>query len=1417
MPSYTFPWTRKWVPEKQSAPVDPEGFLLPTAEAASRYGTTAVELSALESVRCLVLLGEPGMGKSTALRDQAERDRAAGKRVAAIDLKTIENGEALTEELNEALSTGADILAIDSLDEGLLRVDTIFSTLLRRLRPHAKSVDQGRLHVRIACRAAEWPDGGAGRLAEIFEPDSVMVHELAPLTRADVALAASHVGLDEVEFIAEVVAREAVPFATRPVTLLMLLDMRRRGEALPNRQVELYERGCLRLCEEIDEKRRKTASDARHRLAVARRVAALLVYTRHSTIDTRPAHEAEHDALHIADIAGSVEVLDGREFPVNEPDVRDALETALFRSAGEGRYTFAHQTYAEFLAASYLVIRGLSEERILGIVRHPGSPGFVVPPQLAETAGWLASHEPTLFRMLVRDNPDTMLRSDVAAADPADRAALVDAYLTACADEKIHDWDQGRFRLYQRLAHPGLADQLRPWIQDRNRTGRVRSVALDIAEACATSALEGDLLAMVLDETEPCKVRSDALSALIPVLRDSNRQALVPVAIGAAGDDPSDELRGKALSLVWPDILDTPRMMESLIYPQRENLIGFYHAFLQNGLLDRLPDGDVRKALDGMARWIADNPKPLERGHRDFPRLAAHLLARGLEQLSDADVRDAVARLLINLNRNHDWYEWDRELQRLNPPALADRNQRRSLAQAMAPMLVDEHAAHHLFYHLPLLDPEDVEWSLVQLRQADSEAQKRLWSYVIWMLWRQDIEAFELIAQTAEVEPELHHRFTLWLDGIPLDSEAARTSRQTWEHNREHQEYMQRHAQREAFTCEVVRKLAANRLDFLDQGDPAGWWDLVRILQKQLEDGEGAAHVMSSLDAMAGFRCLDEPLRQRLLPAASWYVEHGDPAVNAEEEGDDEAGGERKNSWWNIANRHDWRADAGVLALGHLYRHEPAFVTTLSAEIWAKWAPAIAAFTWSDDDGSIADTLFPLCLAAARDATLAALRQRIATQVKGGDNEAFRLLHGCWDADLADIVVSVMSASGLNNQLLRNGLKLLLSHNHQLSQQLFEQASNLVPDADEGSVDNAATILSTVFLHDAAAHWAVINEIMGRNLPLARTFFLAIARQSGGSPSAGTLSQLPGSAWMTMYMFLVQHFPPGRDLEGGWVSPLDEAREFREGIIRYLADTGTSEAIGALESLRQQLPDQAPWLGWHLITARQRMVQKTWTPPTPSALLELVSRPLARLVRSGEELLGLILDSLSRLQVVLQGETPLARSLWNEAVDEDGEAAWSNKDENFLSDLVKKHLQEDIGRQGAVANREVEIRASKSADKGQRTDITVNAVMRQAGMADPLTIATVIIEVKGCWHAEVMTAMETQLRDRYMVDTNCSFGLYLVGWFVCDQWAKPRVGGRKPAADLTIDRLRQQLNDQASSLSDKGRTISAFVLDAAIH
>ena len=46
---------------------------------------------------------------------------------------------------------------------------------------------------------------------------------------------------------------------------------------------------------------------------------------------------------------------------------------------------------------------------------------------------------------------------------------------------------------------------------------------------------------------------------------------------------------------------------------------------------------------------------------------------------------------------------------------------------------------------------------------------------------------------------------------------------------------------------------------------------------------------------------------------------------------------------------------------------------------------------------------------------------------------------------------------------------------------------------------------------------------------------------------------------------------------------------------------------------------------------------------------------------------------------------------------------------------------------------------------------------------------TVIIEVKGCWNAEVKTAIPSQLVEDYLKPHNWTHGIYLVGWFICDR------------------------------------------------
>ncbi|HYN87456.1 MAG TPA: hypothetical protein VER55_02940 [Ardenticatenaceae bacterium] len=151
---------------------------------------------------------------------------------------------------------------------------------------------------------------------------------------------------------------------------------------------------------------------------------------------------------------------------------------------------------------------------------------------------------------------------------------------------------------------------------------------------------------------------------------------------------------------------------------------------------------------------------------------------------------------------------------------------------------------------------------------------------------------------------------------------------------------------------------------------------------------------------------------------------------------------------------------------------------------------------------------------------------------------------------------------------------------------------------------------------------------------------------------------------------------------------------------------------------------------------------------------------------------------------------------------------YTPKDEERLSDKVKQHLQQDLAERGIVVNREIQIRRGVTPGAGERTDIHVDAVTRgQDGAYDTITV---IIETKGNWHDELLTAMETQLVNRYLRDNQCRHGLYLVGWFNCEVWSsKPR--------DMTLEELQGRLDARAQSLSTGGLDIKAFVLDVRLR
>jgi hypothetical protein len=204
-------------------------------------------------------------------------------------------------------------------------------------------------------------------------------------------------------------------------------------------------------------------------------------------------------------------------------------------------------------------------------------------------------------------------------------------------------------------------------------------------------------------------------------------------------------------------------------------------------------------------------------------------------------------------------------------------------------------------------------------------------------------------------------------------------------------------------------------------------------------------------------------------------------------------------------------------------------------------------------------------------------------------------------------------------------------------------------------------------------------------------------------------------------------------------------------------------------------------------------------------------------VDSGEQLLEVVVESLERLQRKLHGHSPLVEFLWNKWGNGKGEAHWRPKDEDSLSNLIKSHIEEDLRRRAIILNREVEIRRSlgKEIRQGQETDIQVDAIARNPRHGE-LHRISVIIEVKGCWNKELTTAMREQLVDRYLAESDCRHGLYLVGWFLCDAWDNED-SRKSDTPRWPLQQAKEHFQEQAAQLSQGRFLIRSFILDAELR
>ncbi len=1405
-----FPWDRYWVPANSSIQMgglwdDTGGYLADPEDGfiGKHANSHLLKTDALLTRQsgCIVLWGEPGMGKSQTVRSFLP---TLGKvPLIALEFRDIPDAgrfERMTIETpawrDWLAGTHLLTLVVDGVDEGLIKITSFVSYLAGLL----KECPRDRLQLILACRSLEWSESEGQDLMRLWTAPKVTetragIFELCPLREKDVRLAAELIlgtakQASADKFLRSLRQRQLVGLATRPLTLKMLLREFREGAGFSKSHRQLYRRYSHDLCNEINPARQRSLRDrnvprlqvsAKHRERIAGRIASLLITCGRSAIWTGVPGQAAASDLTIAEICATPDQAQGIEFSVDPYMVEAVLESPLFWPKGNGRVGFFHQTFADCLAAEYL--RTLPFPQVRTLLCRQDKHGEFVHPPLAEFAAWLAGESEELLHHLLRHDPETLLRSDVSEIKEGSRAALVDAILNKATAGELFD-ARGLERFFHTLNHPKLAAQLRPVINNRKANPTARRIALRIAERCAVTALFEDAFARVRDPRET-ELQSLAASTLDDLADETTVRRLVQF-LKAKRAKPL--YQGVQLSLAHATLkLRAWTLTEALPYLEKQ----FPDRDTSNHIIaQHAVPADAEALLHGCLRWPGcfDGLSP----YRAFVA-AAHDL--GLARIQEPAIRRLLARVWWKARQAHHHDEFkgdDRDSPTLQGRLHQDAVLRLAFIADLA-ALAPVQASDRWWQLNELFRAEDFP-EFLRLAQIAPAGPRKVYAQLAARTYDVQTHASllgDLLASVAK-EPLLSAAFS-WLRTWPLDAPETITTRDNY------RESLQWHAK-----AEDARKKRRSRpnpvkawerdMAYLPQGNAKHWLTIAHNLFVHRE-GEKPADDENRFDLRTspGWKHHDEAARAAISAAARRFL--------IEEPG---------NPHHPIGGNSEY--DTLAYRALYLLRTEIKPDASLADPVRRRWLPIIF------DEFSNGDAHHLEMMAIAYGLDASAMRQlleermlRDAARDQGLCLE-LREFALCWDQPLADFVIQLIVAKIDRPETIRCLMDHLAEHDGPSALKLWRQLQ-LTRSQKE---DRLVAAHAAIFGWRLFEYWPDLFPPLTADHAYAEKVFRRIETHDRrnflkrGQPR-------PADQFAELFFLLYQLFPPVSDPPvpiGKSYSPTwrMEIGRLRDEMLQALVVLGTEDAATELARLADKVvPADRLSVRWRWREALVAARRSAWQPPNPSVVLSLVEKANRRWLVDEGDLLDLVLESIARLENNLTKQpNSLRRDFWKVRPGPGKTKYYSPHDEVEISRRIATWLQSDLApNRGITLQREVQIQWDR------RTDLEIRAVGLTGTNLRPLEI---ILEVKGCWHPKLNSALPDQLVQDYLQRSGRTHGIYLVAWTQCALWQDPLDSRKVRWKSATIASARQRAGALAAPYNGitEPYIVRAVVLDARL-
>jgi hypothetical protein len=1408
-------YDRYWTPRGINPPLTDHFLTNPDGPYGSYSKEILVTLNNMRQGSLHILLGEPGMGKTKTLHNYYEQlannvqldgdDSLFVDLGQCSDLYSLQHSWIQQDAWSRWLNGDHRLyLIMDALDEAIVSFPNIIRQLTSefgKLKPNEiiHPDDPGkrmvgvsplqRLNVIITCRHVDWPNSLELSLSDLWKPwvpsgTIIQVYSLAPLREEDVRYTAEQYELDPQHFLEEVRRKQAQSFASSPHTLQFLIHTYKEGnKTLPDTLFDLFQQGCTYLCQKNPDRCIDESLNQYQKLGLAAKIAALLLLSGRSTISTEssPFNQKNEDKLYFKDIYGEVAWEHG-VFEAGDKQIAEVINTGLFTGRGPNRISWAQKTYVEFLAAKYLLDAKLPIRQLLQLLTVEVLGERRVVQQHRQIANWICIRNKDFLRYILDNDPLVLLGSDIGEYDDPDvKAGLVEQLIDRMKYGNIHDFQADIYSYYAKLYYTGLAEQLRPVIEDRESDLIPRRAAIDIAVACGLTELADVFLAISLGASEDRYIRIRAMYAIMRVGSNTAKAKLKILLQEDSVTDPDDDRKGILLQALWPHNMTIEELFYELTPPQQDNYLGHYRYFLMHLHIQLQPE-NIGVALE----WITVvKPEPINRW---FEQLVDKVMEAAWLHLNN-NIAHAYIKALSYLQSHY--YFGCQNVPGLGKGQHEDDSKRRFLIKFSVEEFGQTIPFNDLIHFLDdMLVNRDVEWLFEQM-VTDIPVLKEIWCELIYQCFDRDNAAhIEKIYTAALVDPIIQRRSEHLFRVYALNSEEALKEKESYYQRVSRIRVVKEQHQLDPLPISRIRTLLRSY-----SGKEIESWVLIN---RWLAADHYVIHnnpLESDLRKLITYSELNETDLELLLELGQSYLLHYIPSPNS----------------WKGSNKTHSKDFAGYRALLYVTMMDVAWLVKQEEHFWRKWAAVIVAFPVSL--GAVGDAphvaLTTLAYRGCPDESIRTLMDLITIENEQFDHIFItRKFELAWDEPLCVAICEKalqLSMKPINMAVL---LFQVMDSRKQIGSTvavLFEMLNH----PETYNLERRKYAASVLFQFVIGEEWDKLFFIMSEQHEIGRFVIHEVAHEQTIQRRVD-FAQLSEKQLLALYEWLVLEYPLEEDPhfdDVHEVTPRENVAAFRNSIITHLTQRGTIEAYESLEAISNTTPDQL-WLRWSTEEGKESFLRKLWTPISPAEFMVVMEKGDKEIVRTGEDLLNVLKESLARLQLRLQGDNPIHFALWNRLIGDP--VLYRPKDENELSDLVKDHLTIDLAHRGIVVNREVEVRRL-GRGIGDRVDLRVDALIADSKGRNSGTI-TVVIETKCIWNEKIREAMKTQLIDQYMREEQVKYGLYLIGWFESEKW-DPN-DRRKKHGFSDYNEVQQIFTKQADEHSKHPFVLRAFTLDA---